>query len=112
MPGWIFALFHYPNGDKIGHFFLFGLLAFLINGSFPERAIKIFSVPIPAGCLLIAFLAALEEYSQSYFPSRTFSLLDLGCSLSGIAVFSLLSVYFIKRFYKNNLGVNPKSGIG
>ncbi|HEX7555880.1 MAG TPA: VanZ family protein, partial [Leptolinea sp.] len=83
MPPFIYALYHYPNGDKLGHFLLFGLLAFLVNLSLSGRMVTILKINIPMGSLLIAGFAAIEEFSQIFFPSRTASLLDLASSLLG-----------------------------
>jgi len=101
LPAGIYELYHYPNGDKIGHFFLLGILTFLINCSLPDKSIKLVSLFIPLGTLLVTILSILEEISQTFFPARTFSLLDMGTSLLGVAFFSLLSTFFIKYFPKN-----------
>jgi polysaccharide biosynthesis protein VpsQ len=100
MPPIIFTLYHFPYGDKIGHFLLLGMLAFLINGNLPGRTLKLFSLSIPIGALLTISFAVLEEVSQLFFPARTFSLLDLGSSLLGIGFFSFLSSCLIKHLIK------------
>jgi polysaccharide biosynthesis protein VpsQ len=100
IPSWIYSFYNYPNGDKVGHFVLLGLMAFLMNCSFPGRVVRIFSLPIPTGSLIVAGLASLEELSQSLFPNRTSSLLDLAASFLGITVFSYLSMWVIKLYKK------------
>ncbi|HEX7556857.1 MAG TPA: VanZ family protein [Leptolinea sp.] len=100
IPAWIYSFYNYPNGDKVGHFVLFGLMAFLINCSYPEQVNRIFSLPIPTGSLIVAVLASLEELSQVFFPTRTSSLLDLSASFLGIIVFSYLSLFVIKLYKK------------
>jgi hypothetical protein len=94
-------IYDFPYGDKVGHFFLFGLLSMAVNLSVFE------SVRIPSGgslprqdhkrsaiitSMIIAALVGLEEFSQSWFPSRTFSLFDLSASYLGIAFFTWLAV--------------------
>lgn len=84
LPSSISILYRYPNGDRAGHFFLFGILTFLVNSSFP-RQVQIARVNIYYGSLIIATLATLEEISQLFFSYRTFDLIDLTFTLMGIA---------------------------
>ena len=46
--------------------------------------------------LLLSIVIGLEEWSQSLFPSRTMSLIDLGASYLGVLVFALLA-YWTRR---------------
>ena len=87
LPDFINAIYDFPNGDKVGHFVLYGLLNFFITRAFLS------SLPTRRGSwatlsvgLILALFVALEEFSQKYFASRTFSLLDLTASLLGIIV--------------------------
>lgn len=62
---------------------LYGILAFLLARAFPKPLqLGRFSMPI-AVLVLIAF-AALEEYSQKFFSTRTSDIIDFTCSLLGI----------------------------
>jgi len=86
------SLYDFPGGDKIGHFILFGTLSFLLNKSSlmllpkwnPARLFLTVS-------LLLAILIGLEEWSQSLFPARTMSIIDLIASCLGVFVFALLA---------------------
>lgn len=82
-----------PHGDKAGHFLLYGILTLLLDLSFlrarPDRSPK--RIVLSTG-LLLALLIGLEEYSQQFFTSRTFSLLDLCFSYLGVAVFSWVAL--------------------
>ncbi len=87
LPDFINAIYDFPNGDKVGHFVLYGLLNFFITRAFLS------SLPIRRGGwvtlsvgLILALFVALEEFSQMFFVARTFSLLDLTASLLGIIV--------------------------
>jgi len=85
LPLSIRALYRFPYGDKVGHFILFGLLnffltqAFLSSKSNPRRK----WVAVSIGLILALFIA-LEEWSQQFFSTRTFDLLDLLASWLGL----------------------------
>ena len=49
-----------------------------------------------AGGLVLALLIGLEEWSQQYFSSRTFDLVDLTFSYLGVAFFSWVAVQLKK----------------
>ena len=84
--GFVYA---FPYGDKAGHFVLYGILTLLINlalfRSYPDRS----RLRLAVRCgLTLALLIGLEEFSQQYFSSRTFDLVDLTFSYLGVAFFS------------------------
>ena len=93
-----------PYGDKAGHFILYGILTLLIDLSFLRGNINQPSAMVRPNpslivlriALILALLIGLEEYSQQYFPSRTFDLVDLAFSYLGVIFFSWL-VLRIKR---------------
>jgi len=78
-----------PYRDKAGHFILYGILTLLLDltlmRSLPIRSPK--RVVMSIG-LILALLIGLEEFSQQYFPSRTFDLVDLTFSYLGVIFFS------------------------
>jgi len=82
-----------PYADKAGHFSLYGILALLINLSLfrscPSRSRM--RVAVVSG-LILALLIGLEEFSQQYFSTRTFSLGDLTASYLGLISFSWLAL--------------------
>ncbi len=86
-----------PYGDKAGHFILFGILTLLLDLTFlrslPNRDPKL--VALSTG-LILALIIGVEEYSQQFFRSRAFSLLDLVFSYLGVIFFSWVSLR-IKR---------------
>ena len=87
LPDFINAIYDFPNGDKVGHFVLYGLLNFFITRAFlsslPTRRGGLATLSVG---LILALFVALEELSQMFFSARTFSLLDLTASLLGIIV--------------------------
>jgi VanZ family protein len=91
-PSLLEGLYRFPGGDKVGHFILFGTLSFLLNKTIltiypkknPPRLVLTVS-------LLLAIGIGLEEWSQSLFPTRTMSLIDLLASYAGVLVFAILA---------------------
>ena len=84
LPLLLQRVYNYPAGDKVGHFVLFGGLAFLAALGFPRRTQPVAGVSLPVSTLVIVVLVTLEEASQAWFPGRTASLWDLLASYAGI----------------------------
>ena len=93
--GFLTFVYHFPFGDKIGHFLLYGILALLIDltlfRAFAHRSRK--QLAVLSG-LTLALLIGIEEFSQRLFANRTFSLVDLGASYLGVVFFAWLAVKF------------------
>lgn len=90
MPAAIHRLYAFPGGDKVGHLVLMGVLALALNLALSTRRVGIASRKILLGSLLALLLVTVEELSQAFSRTRTFSLLDLGFSYLGILCASLL----------------------
>ena len=89
LPRPIKDLYDFPYGDKVGHFLLMGLLSFFLN----RTALASFSSHKPASVILavslsLALFVSLEELSQQFLPTRTFSLTDLAVNYMGITFFA------------------------
>lgn len=84
-----------PHGDKIGHFVLYGLLALGANLSLKGRYVK--SPVLQLGSLSVLVFAVIEELTQYFFPSRTLSAWDLLADALGVGVFTVISLFFIKK---------------
>jgi hypothetical protein len=99
LPHFIRALYDFPNGDKAGHFVLFGLFNFILIRTylsfFPSRSLG--RVILSIGLILVLF-TAIEEWSQKLFSARTFDLLDLLASYAG--VFTSASLAFLWNKYR------------
>jgi len=88
-----------PYGDKAGHFMLYGVLILLIDLTLfrllPHPSTTLRTSPkliaVISG-LTLALLIGLEEASQQFFASRTFSLRDLIASYLGVIFFSWLAL--------------------
>lgn len=85
MPGLLKAVYDFPGGDKVGHVVIYGALAFALAVGF-SRSIRIGRIALPISVLALIAVTVVEEFSQSQFSTRTFDLLDLTCSLAGIAL--------------------------
>jgi VanZ family protein len=95
IPDPVKMIYRFPNGDRVGHFILYGILTFLVTMVFP-RHIQITGINVFYGSLIIAALATLEEFSQLFFPHRTSDLIDLIFSLLGIVCADWL-VRFLRK---------------
>jgi len=88
---WIMNRF--PLGDKIAHFFLVGILSFLVN----RTVMRLLSPgQSPKWILMIATLVLLviftiEEISQIPIMNRDASLSDLAANYAGILFFAFLA---------------------
>jgi len=82
-----------PYGDKAGHFILYGILTLLVDlAIFRSRQNinrRLIAVRV---VLILALLIGLEEFSQQFFPSRTFDLVDLTFSYLGVVFFSWVAL--------------------
>lgn len=95
LPGPIRALYDFPNGDKVGHFCIYGLLAFLLAAAFP-RPFTWGRLSIPIVILVLMVFIATEEYSQRFFATRTADFVDLICSWLGCLTGTWLAAH-LKR---------------
>ena len=77
------GIYDFPGGDKIGHFTLYGILAFLMARAFP-RSLQLGRLSVPVAIIALVIFAALEEYTQKFFSTRTSDLFDLVFSFLGI----------------------------
>jgi len=92
LPRSIRRLYDFPYGDKLGHFFLMGILSFALNRAALASRVQMKPVTlIWIVSLTLAFIITLEEFSQQIFPRRTFSLVDLAFSYAGIVFFAWLA---------------------
>lgn len=76
-----------PGRDKTGHFLLMGALSFFVVLVLVPRM----KMRSGKACALVVFglcvIVGLEEVSQAFISTRSFSVGDLICSLAGIVVF-------------------------
>jgi len=95
MLGPIRRLLELPYADKLGHFALYGILAWLCVAALVEMRPTWGRLRVVLwGSLAVVVLASAEEASQLFFKSRTFSLLDLAASCAGILSLAAIGVLF------------------
>lgn len=90
LPSFLRRFYSFPHGDKVGHFFLMGLLNLSAIMLLPRgrmgcrKRVVVISIGV-------AVLVGIEEVSQRYLAQRTFSLADLLASYAGIACAALFA---------------------
>ncbi|MBN1302951.1 MAG: VanZ family protein [Anaerolineales bacterium] len=92
LPHFLDAVNELPYGDKVAHFFLMGILSFLVNSSalITLRGRKHKQVVLLTTLVLLS-LILLEEVSQFFLPRRTLSLLDLTSDFLGVSLAAWLA---------------------
>ena len=85
-----------PYGDKVAHFLLYGILAFLLNLALNLRPIKFKEFSLQLGAVIVLTFAVLEEFTQILLANRNFELVDILMDILGIALFSWISERIVK----------------
>ncbi|WP_179007729.1 VanZ family protein [Winogradskyella forsetii] len=85
-------------GDKIGHFFIYGILTLLANLVFKNRSV-FSSQNVPLGSVLVSVFVLVEELSQIYFPKRNLDIIDLIADALGILCFTLIGNFLFNKGY-------------
>ena len=88
-----------PYGDKIGHFVLMGILAFLVNLLLRLKTFGVGKVRYLAGSIIVLAVVAAEEISQLFISGRTFDFTDLIADFLGILFFSELARFAGRRYF-------------
>jgi hypothetical protein len=84
------------NGDKLGHFFLFGIFTLLLNLALRFKTIKVWQ-KLPFGTVLVSIFVLLEELSQAFFPNRTLDIADLTADGLGVLTFTFIGYYLFEN---------------
>ena len=75
----------YSGLDKVGHFILIGILAWLFNSAFRLGQFNLGGLRIFVGTIVVATVVTLEELAQLWIDTRRFELIDLLAGYLGIA---------------------------
>lgn len=81
-----------PNGDKIGHFFVMGTFAYLVNLLLECKTFKLGSLNVLKGSTIVFVFVLIEEITHMFIRTRTFSYFDLLSDILGIVAFGILAV--------------------
>jgi len=82
-----------PYGDKLGHIWLYGGLALLLNLLLKRRVVRINSVRLQLGSVLVLGFAVIEELSQGFFATRSMDGWDLLADLLGVHIAAFLATH-------------------
>lgn len=82
-----------PNGDKLGHLFLFGTLTFGVVVGTRFRSFTLGKLNIYYGVVLVAAFVVIEELSQAFIPTRTFDFIDLTADILGMLIAVCLAYF-------------------
>lgn len=86
----LYAVDLIPHGDKVGHIWLYGGLAFLLNLLFKRRVVLVKSERLQLGSVLVLGFAVIEELSQGFFATRSLDGWDLLADLMGVCIAAFL----------------------
>ena len=75
----------YSGLDKVGHFILVGILAWLLNSAFRLGQLNLGGLRIFIGTIVVVTVVTLEEVAQLWIYTRRFELIDLLAGYLGIA---------------------------
>ena len=87
-----------PYGDKVGHFFVYGILAMLFNLALNCRTFRFDRLSLQQGGCLVFIFTSIDELSQYFFPSRSLDYLDVIANILGILIFNALSKTIRKKY--------------
>ena len=82
-----------PGGDKSAHILLLGTMSLLLNSSLGCARVRCGNISVLKGSLILFALVTLEEISQIWMSSRTFSWGDLACNYLGIFILGWVATF-------------------
>ena len=89
---------HYvPFVDKLCHFLFAGTLAFLLTVTLHGLGLLHRPFAVAGLALLLVAVVTIDEISQLFVSTRTFSWADLACNYGGILCFGLAAVFICRR---------------
>lgn len=89
-----------PDSDKALHFLLIGMLAFFINQNMKNKTVRLWSIELLVGSLIVTGIFTIEEFSQLFLVNRRFSLADMFANYAGIFLFGKLSL--LKEYFETH----------
>ncbi len=87
--------------DKIIHFSVFSVLAFLGSASFKNRSGQMsLLLPLMISLVIAVLYGTILEYMQTLIPDRGFDYADLSANIGGSVVGTLLFLYYNTKINK------------
>ena len=83
--------------DKVGHFVLIGLLAYLAHRAADRRMTRRLFLPLPVAPAAVLILVTLEEIAQQWSPNRTADTKDWLADVAGVACAMLFDRWWLRR---------------
>ena len=102
MPNISALLQGYSGLDKVGHFILVGILAWLFNSAFRLGQLNLGRLRIFIGTIVVVTVVTLEEVAQLWIYTRRFELIDLLAGYLGIATAEIAlrrQLFFVRDFF-------------
>ncbi len=96
LPGFLAVIYAFPDGDKLGHFGLYGILAFLLVAVVPVASEQKPWRNALLSCLILIAVIGIEEVSQILLANRSADPVDFICSVLGVGVFGC-AAWLVKR---------------
>jgi polysaccharide biosynthesis protein VpsQ len=96
LPGFLAVIYAFPEGDKLGHFGLYGILAFLIVAVVPVASEQKPWRNAFLSCFILVAFIGIEEVSQILLANRSADPVDFICSVLGVGVFGY-AAWLVKR---------------
>ncbi len=82
---------HVPHHDKLGHFLLMGILAYLAIASIsPLLKSRNINYPQLIVGSVVSLVIIIEETSQACFPTRSCSYLDAAAGITGVIIAAMI----------------------
>ncbi len=82
---------HVPGGDVTAHFLIMGAVSWAMNWGFSATGTGARARDFVRRTAIFLLAISLEECSQRFFPSRTFSWADLFAGWAGVLIFAYLA---------------------
>jgi VanZ family protein len=94
----------HPPADKVVHFLMYGCLALLVNAALAAQLHWSLARAVVAGSIFALIAATIEEYSNAFMTSRSWSLGDLAANYLGILFAGILPLLGSQESAKKGSG--------
>jgi hypothetical protein len=92
VAGWIIF-----SRDKLGHIFISGLAALVLNVLLNARRFSIRGYSFLLGSVIIAVIFTVEEFRQVPLINRSFEMFDMFYNFAGVLIFGRVGEWLAKK---------------